>query len=246
MIAEKNTVRLFPDLKTRRKFWLQIHRYIGLSAGAVFVLSGFAGGLSVFWPEVGAQLNPALKKVHGDSSMTYIKPLVSTFRYVLFSGIYLVFTPYVTGLVKLFSPLKLDPGKFVSELNDQQLPITLDQVATITNQYFPDGTYKWIFCPQDPQGVYRVVKRAPLEINRTRPRRTLWLDQYSGKVLYKNDLTADSVGDGFLQWLYPLHNGEAFGLLGRMIIFVTGLVPMLLYVTGVMRWIQKRRAKSGR
>jgi uncharacterized iron-regulated membrane protein len=387
----KTVPHTFRDLKTRRKFWLKVHFYIGLFAGAVFVLSGLAGSLSVFWPEIDAVLNPTLKKVPGYSSLAayrsldeiaaaakavipkqgkpyafvfpsksdeaflitysllaktseqsewhqvFVNPYTAKvtgqrlmfdtsdpwrgnvmnffvrFHYslalgeagktfvgsvslfllflvltglivwwpspgkfwqaltikrnasierfnfdlhkcvgfyfsiallvVIFSGIYLVFAPYVTGLVKLCSPLKPETGQLISELSDKQLPINLDQVAAITNQYFPDGEYKMIIFPQDQQGIYRVVKRAPQEINLTRPRRTLWLDQYSGKVLRKNDLNAESAGDVLLQWLYPLHNGEAFGLIGRIIIFITGLAPLLLYVTGVIRWLQKRNSR---
>ncbi|MDD2661192.1 MAG: PepSY-associated TM helix domain-containing protein, partial [Methylococcales bacterium] len=119
----------------------------------------------------------------------------------------------------------------------------LDQVAAIANTHFPDGEYKMIVLPQDQHGFYRVVKRAPQEINRTRSRRMLWIDQYSGKIMQERDPIADAAGDVFLQWLYPLHNGEAFGFTGRILILVLGLVPTILYVTGFIRWRQKRKAR---
>lgn len=378
------------SLKNRRKLWLMVHLYIGLSAGAVFVLIGLTGSLSVFWPELDTTLNPEFKQVQdfhprmiyksldkiaaasqaviptqgkpyafvfagkpdeafvityslpaktpeqsewhqvfinpynarvigqrlmfdtgnpwrgslmnffvrfhytlalGETGRIFvgilalillfsvltglllwwpksgklkqalsIKRNASIERYnydlhkcagfcfsiallvILFSGVYLVFTSYLSGLVEVFSPLKPDPGELISKPKEKQLPISLDQVAAITNKHFPDGEFKWIFFPQDQQGFYRIVKRAPQEINRTRPRRTLWLDQYSGKILFKQDLKSNSAGDIFLHWLYPLHNGEAFGLTGRIIILITGWVPLLLYATGVARWLQKRKA----
>lgn len=388
-MISKTSRNFLPDSKTRRKLWLKVHLYIGLFAGAVFVLIGLAGSLSVFKPEIDSVLNPALKKIQGYSSqppyrsldeiaaaaktvipkqgkpyafvfpsqpdeafsVTYSLPapvpgqsewhLVSVnpynarimgqrlmfdtgnpwrgslmnffvrFHYTLalgeggktfvgivslfllfsiltglivwwpspgklsraltikarasterlnfdlhktfgfyfsimlivivFSGIYLVFPSYVSGLVNLFSSLKSDSVNLISEPNERQLAIGLDQVAAITNKHFPNGEYKMIVLPQDQHGFYRVVKRAPQEINRTRSRRMLWIDQYSGKIMQERDPKDDSVGDVFLQWLYPLHSGEAFGLTGRIIIAVTGLVPLLLYVTGVIRWLQKRK-----
>ena len=54
------------------------------------------------------------------------------------------------------------------------------------------------------------------------------------------------MNDAVLQWLYPLHNGEAFGLAGRIIIVIIGLAPLLLYVSGIIRWQQKRDAKMKR
>jgi len=42
------------------------------------------------------------------------------------------------------------------------------------------------------------------------------------------------------QW--PLHNGQAFGMTGRILVFLSGLACPVLFVTGVMRRRQKRRA----
>jgi uncharacterized iron-regulated membrane protein len=49
-----------------------------------------------------------------------------------------------------------------------------------------------------------------------------------------------------LAWLHPLHNGEAFGLAGRVLACVAGLLPLLLMVTGVQRWADRRRAGRAR
>jgi uncharacterized iron-regulated membrane protein len=51
-------------------------------------------------------------------------------------------------------------------------------------------------------------------------------------------------GDVVLNWLHPLHNGEVFGLTGRIIVFISGLIPLLLFMTGYLRWRHKRRAKT--
>lgn len=381
------------NFKVRRKFWLTVHLYIGLFAGAVFVLIGVAGSLSVFGPEIDTALNSSIKKTQGkllpsasfqsmddiaaaaiavmpaqgkpyalvfpsqpdeNFIITYststqalnqsewfqvfvnpytaavvgqrlmfdtgnpwrgslmhffvrfhytlaigeigssfvgivallllfliltglllwcpspaklwtalvIKRYASVHRFnfdlhktfgfygslvlliVLVSGLEMVFPNYVDGLIKVFSHSALKSNTPVSIPTDTSESISLAQVVATTEKRFPDGAYKWIFFPQGRQDAYRVVKRSPEEVNRTRPRRTLWIDQYSGKILQERDPIADSSGDVFLQWLYPLHNGEAFGVAGRIIIAITGLVPMVLYITGVIIWRQKLRAKK--
>ena len=70
----------------------------------------------------------------------------------------------------------------------------------------------------------------------------VWLDQYSGAVLKVRDWRNFTAGDTFVAWLFPLHNGEAFGLTGRGIVCVTGFAPLVLYVTGIRMWWLKRRA----
>jgi len=52
-----------------------------------------------------------------------------------------------------------------------------------------------------------------------------------------------SAGERFLEWQYPLHCGEAFGNVGRALVMILGIVPLILYVTGFLRWRQKRRLR---
>ena len=64
------------------------------------------------------------------------------------------------------------------------------------------------------------------------------------KIVHEQHADTRTAGDVFDEWLYPLHTGEAFGLTGQFIILMLGLIPLVLYVTGVIRWLQKRRAKK--
>jgi uncharacterized iron-regulated membrane protein len=54
------------------------------------------------------------------------------------------------------------------------------------------------------------------------------------------------VADVFMQWQWPLHSGQAFGWTGRILVFITGLICPVLLVTGVIRWLQKRKATRHR
>ena len=62
------------SLKSRRKFWLKVHLYLGLFAGAVFVLIGLTGSLLAFGSTLDAWLNPELMTVPVANKNT-IKPL---------------------------------------------------------------------------------------------------------------------------------------------------------------------------
>lgn len=46
-----------------------------------------------------------------------------------------------------------------------------------------------------------------------------------------------------MQWQWFLHSGQAFGWTGRILVFLSGLACPVLFVTGVIRWLQKRRAR---
>ena len=73
--------------------------------------------------------------------------------------------------------------------------------------------------------------------------RNVTIDQYKGQVLHVQDRANFTAGETFLEWQYPLHCGEAFGNIGRAFIMVMGFAPLILYVTGFLRWRQKRRAR---
>jgi uncharacterized iron-regulated membrane protein len=90
--------------------------------------------------------------------------------------------------------------------------------------------------------VYHMTMHRPGDVRESVGSITVWLDQYSGAVLKLRDWQTFSAGETFVAWLFPLHNGEAFGLIGRWIVCVTGFVPLLLYVTALRMWRLKRTA----
>jgi uncharacterized iron-regulated membrane protein len=62
-------------LKSRRKFWLKIHLYLGLLAGAVFVLIGLTGSILAFEFPLDEWLNPKLMTVPSDKENKSYLPL---------------------------------------------------------------------------------------------------------------------------------------------------------------------------
>jgi len=163
--------------------------------------------------------------------------------FLILSGVFLIFPDQGRALVRVFSPIGEQYPIYQSALPEgAATPISLAQAVAIADARFPDGQYRWIGFPLDRRGVYHIGKRESGEVSPRAPYRQLWIDQYSGKVLHAQEARTRSAGDIFIQWLYPLHTGEAFGLTGQIIILIAGLLPLLLYVTGVIRWLQKHNA----
>jgi uncharacterized iron-regulated membrane protein len=61
-----------------------------------------------------------------------------------------------------------------------------------------------------------------------------------GRPIARRHDNGASAGDQFFAWQYPLHSGKAFGLPGRWIVFVSGLLTALLVVSGLMLWWRRR------
>jgi uncharacterized iron-regulated membrane protein len=192
--------------------------------------------LTVKWQASGARVNVDVHKTFGFYAAIVL-------IVILFSGTYMNLPAQVTPLVEIFSPAPGWPEGQRSAQAAGRPPISAGQAVAIVDRLLPDGELMGIGLPAGPDGVFVVRKRAPDEVTQAYPHRQVWLDQYDGRVLALNDPAAYTAGQKLLEWQYPLHSGEAFGLPGRILVLLIGLVCPILYVTGVIRWLQKRRAK---
>jgi uncharacterized iron-regulated membrane protein len=146
-------------------------------------------------------------------------------------------------IVNAISPLH-KPDKINSLPTENASRLDLDEVVSIAQALFPSAQLKWIVTPENSLGSYRINLRQQGEPSIRFPKTNVWIDQYSGDILSVRNVTNDAAGDTFLRWLHPLHSGEAFGLMGRIVVCLAGLLPLLLFSTGVIRWRQKRRNQS--
>lgn len=238
-----------------KDFILRLHYSLGLAETGMNLV-GFIGlgllfsvltGLILWWPNQG-KLKKALTIKRNASPERFNFDLHKIFGvyssvillFLILSGVYLIFPDYGRGLVGVFSTVTDDSSTYQSVVpTGARTSISLASVIAITDAHFPEGEYRWIAFPENELGVYIVGKREVDEVNQSSPYRRLWLDQYSGKIIHKLESGSRTWGDIFIEWLYPLHTGEAFGFTGQLIILSSGLLPLMLYVTGVIRWLQK-------
>lgn len=218
---------------------------------ALFLFVSLVSGIVLFWPWPG-RWRQALTIKWGATKERFVFDLHRTsgvyacivLNIILLSGVYMIFKPQVRGLVRLFSPVHLNLLPVLkSERHATEAALGPDTVAAIVDRAFPDGSLTIMELPESLDGVYIVGKRAPDEVNYADAQRRLVIDQYSGKILYIQDPKKFTAGEKFLEWQYPLHCGEAFGNAGRTLILLMGFAPLILYVTGFIRWQQKRRAR---
>jgi uncharacterized iron-regulated membrane protein len=223
--------------------------FIGFT-GLVLLVS-VATGLILWWPgasKFGKALtikrNASAERLNFDVHKAFGFYGSIVLLFLILSGVYMIFPEYGRRVVSVFSPVTEPYPVYRSVVPDGgKAPIGLGVVKAITDARFPYGEYRWISLPRDAHDVYVVAKRDTDEINKKSSFRRLWLDQYSGAIIHERTAGSRSAGDILVEWLYPLHSGEAFGIAGQLIVFCSGLIPLVLYTTGVIRWRQKKRAK---
>ena len=72
----------------------------------------------------------------------------------------------------------------------------------------------------------------------------IYIDRYSGEVLYLKDARKASLGDRIFNWFQPLHYGTFGGLLTRILYVFVGLAPVVLLSTGFVMWKHRQRVKT--
>ena len=247
-------------------FIMQLHWCLLLGKNCGGVIVGVLGalaiisvltGLIVWWPLTGKFKQALTFKRHA-STVRFVFDLHKTVGIystlvllaVLFSGVYMNLPDQVNVLIKQFSPINR-PNAYSGiplELRSKpptagQQTITYSEVEAIVQQHYPAGRLWMLNAPNDQMDVYKVMKRDVPEVGRFIGYRDFAVDQYSGEILKVYDSGTGSAGDVLLDWQWPLHSGHAFGWTGRILVLLGGLACPVLYATGVMRWLQKRRAK---
>lgn len=170
---------------------------------------------------------------------------------VLFSGVYFNLPDRVNVVLKQLSPITRDNpwsglGKtqYKSKPQPGQKPAPYAAIEAVVQSTYPSGKLWHLYAPKDEAGVYVVQKRDANDLSLFIGYRDFVIDQYSGEMLASYQSGTGNNGDVFLDWQWALHSGQAFGWTGRILVFLSGLACPVLFVTGVIRWLQKRRAKS--
>jgi uncharacterized iron-regulated membrane protein len=158
------------------------------------------------------------------------------------SGIFIEFHEWLTPAINLVSPVAEGEPSVFSRGGPVNTPISAQQAINLSRRRFPDAEVTFIMLPDGPAAVYAVGMRQPNEVLKTGGSSGVWIDQYSGELLAVRDWAEFTAGETFVAWMFPLHNGEAFGLPGRLLVFVSGFVPLILYVTALRMWWLKRKA----
>jgi uncharacterized iron-regulated membrane protein len=73
-----------------------------------------------------------------------------------------------------------------------------------------------------------------------------FVDMVSGEIAGLKLTATSSAGDRLLTWIFPLHTGTAFGMPGRIVIAVAGVVLVGMLVTGFYVWGVKWRMRQRR
>lgn len=122
-------------------------------------------------------------------------------------------------------------------------PISVDSAIAIAKAKYAKAELRWIYTPNTADDYYQIRMHQAGEPGRRFPKTILWVNQYSGEIEHIRNPASFSMADTILAWLHPLHNGEAFGIYGKVLAVLGGFMIVLLVWTGLKRAMYKRQTK---
>ncbi|MGA0611835.1 PepSY-associated TM helix domain-containing protein [Caldimonas sp. KR1-144] len=226
--------------------------HLVVGAGGLVLLGLAASGIALAWPrggaagwrralgiKTGASRARLWFDVHRASGL-WLAPLCLL---LAATGAALVFDRQARELVGLVLPVKALP-KMAKPAVTAAPASTLapDELLQRAQQLFPQARWSRLALPTESGGAAEVRLLQPgeprIDTGSTRVR----LDA-SGKVLAVHDPLRSSAGNVLLDWVFPLHSGEALGLAARVLWSVFGLLPTLLLGSGAWLWWRRTAAR---
>ena len=120
-------------------------------------------------------------------------------------------------------------------------PIMVSEAVEGAQAVNSAGRITRVALPADKKTPYEIRMRQPGEVRQGAGSTRISVDAYSGRLLRVRDPLNAPAGDTFLNWQFPLHTGEAFGLAGRIVITIAGFMPLVFMVTGLVLWLGRRK-----
>jgi uncharacterized iron-regulated membrane protein len=205
-----------------------------------------ASGLVLWWPANLRQLRERMqvkwhasgKRVNYDLHRTGGFYAAGLLALIAVTGTTLVFKDWSTAVAarltgravatSLKPKVTLAPG-----VNKSLRP--LSELLRQSEQALPGGVVRRVSFPMKPDAPLLIRKRLPGE-QHTNGVNYIYLDPYTGRVLRVDRAAMGDAGQRFLNARYPLHIGLWGGLVTRVLHALAGLMPMALFVTGLVMW----------
>lgn len=123
-------------------------------------------------------------------------------------------------------------------------PLPLNVLLQKVDVALPGTNTVFIGLPSDPKDSFWSIQAFPKEPVDAERQTRIYLDQYSGKVLYIKNALQPSLGDRILNWFHPLHYGTFWGLPSRILYVLVGLAPLILLITGLNMYRYRKWGKA--
>ena len=121
--------------------------------------------------------------------------------------------------------------------------IPVDELVAAAGRRFPQARWSRLTLSAAGAGTFEVRLLQPAEPRIDTGNTRVRLDA-RGQIVAVHDPLSAPAGNRVLDWIFPLHSGEALGLAARLAWTLFGLMPALLFGSGAWLWWRRQRSMS--
>ncbi len=161
-----------------------------------------------------------------------------------FTGIVMVWKAPLQPVINLVASTNAKPSVKVKERTDTALlPLPLDRVVEAAIDHYGGAKVRNVRFPGGTGRVINVFLEAD-DYPRPRASNQIWLDGYTAKPLGTYEAATNPPGNGFIDWMLPIHSGEFLGTPGRWLFLFEALALAGFGITGFWMWVARRRLQA--
>lgn len=212
--------------------------------GAVYLsfpnLKAWKKSFAFRWNAGGYKLN---FDMHRSGSMWILPVLIA----LALSSVYLNLNDQFKWVVNKFSPLTTVECSCHVDPNAKWLADTAswDGAIKLAQQTKPDMVVGGMtFLPDTRKFIVSMKSSEDLtaEVGMTK----IYVNAITGELMHVHDRSAETAGDTFNAWQLPLHSGRVFGIIGQIIILLSGIVITIICMTGFLIYLKKAKARDAK
>ncbi len=156
------------------------------------------------------------------------------------SGLYLVQPTWVEPTLALL------PDRHQEKSHDQsacQEAIGFDAALARASGMVPTGRWTAIYPHDEDPQKWEIMFKTGRDTDAEHGDTHVIADLRCGTVTVHETSETRSSRDAAEVWLEGLHSGTIFGRPGEIIVALLGLIPLVMYVTGLINWWRKRKTR---
>lgn len=188
-------------------------------------------GFKINWNQKKSKLNFNIHKALG---IYFLIPLAI----IAFSGAYFTYSTYYKSALKVLDSFtKTSPNTHKNHLENT---INFNDLLRNSTEHY---ALRAIYFPKDSTDKYqfRYIKDRPIKAGLRKTKEVALT--LTGNATILSDFGIDSNSNRIAAQFYPIHIGEIMGIFGRILVFVAGFIPFILFITGCKIYFLKKRKK---
>jgi uncharacterized iron-regulated membrane protein len=159
------------------------------------------------------------------------------------SGLYLVFPETFRTSVEAVLPTEQYFGSSDRTYAPGQVPLDADGAIKAALTAVPNTRVTNVQLPPNADLPF-VVHLETTEFGPKLPAILVTLNARTGEINFIDDPRTYSLGDRFLNLQHALHFGIGLGWIWKVLVFVSGILPLALAITGLVMWWKRRAVRA--